>query len=99
MTQPVAASQYTIVSGTAAGTTVIADRPANLVRVYIPANRTGTVSVYDCATAAGTSAANAITDIACTVGSIPTSIEFGISTYKGITCVVGGTTNVLFVTD
>jgi len=99
MPQPVSASQYTIVSGTAAGTTVVAARPANLVRVFVPANRTGTVTVYDCATAAGTSATNEVTAIACTVGSIPTSVEFGCSFLKGITCVVGGTTNVLFVTD
>jgi len=99
MTQPVSASQYTIVSGTAAGTTVVAARPANLVRVYIPANRTGTVSFYDCATAAGTTAANAVTDIACTVGSIPTSIEFGCSFLKGITCVTGGTTNILVISE
>ena len=97
--QPVSASQYTIVSGTAAGTTVVASRPANLVRVYVPANRTGTVTVYDCATAAGTSAAKEITAITCTVGSIPTTIEFGISTHEGITCVTGGTTNLLFITD
>jgi dTDP-4-amino-4,6-dideoxygalactose transaminase len=99
MSQPISGSQYTIVSGTAAGTTVVAARPARLARIFIPANRTGTVSVYDCATAAGTTAANAITDITCTVGSIPTSIEFDVNTYKGITCVTGGTTNILFITD
>ena len=90
-------SQFTVVSGTAAGTTVIASRSANLVRVFVPANRTGTVSFYDCDTAAGTTATNAITDIACTVGSIPVSIEFGISTCKGITCVTGGTTNLVVI--
>lgn len=99
MPQPVSASQFTIVSGTAAGTTVVHSRPANLVRVFVPANRTGTVSFYDCATAAGTTAANAITDIACTVGSIPVSIELGFSTHEGITCVTGGTTNLLVITD
>jgi len=97
--QPVSASQYTIVSGTAAGTTVVAERPSSLIRVFVPANRTGTVSFYDCATAAGTSATNAVTDIACTVGSIPTSIEFGCSFLKGITCVTGGTTNILVISE
>jgi len=97
--QPVSLSQYTVVSGTAAGTTVVHSRPANLVRVYIPANRTGTVSVYDCATADATASTNVITDIACTVGSIPTSIEFGITTHSGITCVTGGTTNLVVITN
>jgi len=99
MSQPISACQYTVISGTAAGTTVVAARPANLVRVFIPANRTGTVSIYDCAAADGTSATNAITDIACTVGSIPVSIELGFSVYKGITCVTGGTTNLVFMTE
>jgi len=99
MSQPVSSAQFTIVSGTAAGTTVVAARSANLFRVYIPANRTGTVSLYDCNTAAGTSATNAITDIACTVGSIPTSVEFGFCTHKGLTCVTGGTTNIMVIWD
>jgi len=97
--QPVSYGQYTVVSGTAAGTTVVASSPTNLVRVFVPANRTGTVSLYDCATAGGTAAANAITDIACTVGSIPTSFEFGASTHAGLTAVTGGTTNLLVITE
>lgn len=99
MSQPVSAAQYTVISGTAAGTTVIASRPANLVRVFIPANKTGTVSFYDCATAAGTTEANEIMDLACTVGSIPVSIEMGFSTLKGITCVTGGTTNLVVISE
>jgi hypothetical protein len=97
--QPVSSGQFTVVSGTAAGTTVVASSPTNLVRVFVPANNTGTVSFYDCSTAAGTSAAKAITDIACTVGSIPTSIDFGISTHEGLTCVKGGTTNLVVITE
>lgn len=99
MPQPVSLSQYSVISGTAAGTTVIAARSANLVRVFVPASNTGTVSLYDCATAGGTTATNAITSIACTVGTIPVSIEFGLTTFKGLTCVTGGTTNLVVIYD
>lgn len=99
MSQPVASGQYTVISGTVAGTTVIADRSVNMVRVVSPANNTGTVLFFDCATAAGTASTNAITNFACTTGSIPVSVEFGISTHKGLTAVSGGTVNLVVVTD
>jgi len=99
MSQPVSMGKFTVVSGTAAGTTVVSASPCSLVRVFVPANRTGTVSFYDCATADGTTASGVITDITCTVGSIPTSIELGISTHEGITCVTGGTTNLVVITE
>lgn len=90
MSQPVSASQWKNVSGTAAGTTNLFARSGNLVRVIIPANTTGTVTFYDSATAATTS--QNIVSIPCTVGTIPTSVEIGCSVHSGLTYVLGGTT-------
>jgi hypothetical protein len=89
--QPVSAANSTRISGTAAGTTVVAATPVNLMRVYVPANRTGTASFYNATTGAGTAAGNFLFDLANTVGSIPTNIEVGVRCNRGLTVVVGGT--------
>lgn len=86
-------------SGTAAGTSVVLDRSGEVRRIIFPANKTGTVSLYDVATAAGTAATNFITDIPNTVGSIPSSMECGFRVKHGLTVVGGGTTDMTFVLD
>lgn len=78
------------ITGTAAGTTQVFTGPTNLVRLVIPANKTGTVSLYDNGTS-GTTSAGFINDFPNTVGSIPTNIELGIAVQHGIIAVYGGT--------
>ena len=95
--QPIASPQYKVIAGTAAGTAVLLDRPGSLFRVFVPANRTGTVEFYDCATAAGTSDANNLCSVACTVGTIPTSIEMQCNLNKGLVYISGGTTRLTVV--
>lgn len=89
--------QYYRFSGTAAGTSVLLDRGGGIQRIIFPANKTGTVSLYD--SASGTSATNFITDIPNTVGSIPSSLECGFRVKDGLTVVGGGTTDMTFVLD
>ena len=91
--------QYYRFSGTAAGTTVVISGNRGIKRIIFPANKTGTVSLYDVASASGTLAANYIMDFPNNVGSIPTSVECGFSVKKGLTVVAGGTTDMTFVLD
>lgn len=86
-------------SGTAAGTSVLLDRNGEVRRIIFPANKTGTVSLYDVASAAGAIAANYIMDIPNTVGTIPSSLECGFRVKNGLTVVGGGTTDMTFVLD
>lgn len=77
--------------GTSAGTTQVYVGPVTLHNIYVGANKTGTASFYDCGTVSGTTSNNFLFDLANTVGSIPTSINFDVAVSKGITVVVGGT--------
>lgn len=86
-------------SGTAAGTSVLLDRGGAVRRVIFPANKTGTVSLYDVASATGTADTNYIMDLPNTVGTIPSSVECGFRVKKGLTVVGGGTTDMTFVLD
>lgn len=98
--QPVSGNQYTQISGTAAGTTVVSPAPVSTFsRVVFNQNQTGTVTFYDSATAAGSAATNLITTMNNNVGSIPTSVEVGLRTKNGLIAVVGGTTNFTVVWD
>ena len=94
--QPVSASQWKAISGTAAGTATLFTRSGNLVRVIIPANLTGTVTFYD--SASGTNS-NDIVSLPCTVGTIPTSIEIGCAVKDGLTYTLGGTTELTVIFD
>jgi len=95
--QPVSASQFKAISGTAAGTANLFARSGNLIRVIIPANLTGTVTFYDSGTA--TDVADPIVSLPCTVGTIPTSIEIGCAVSHGLTYAVGGTTGLTVIFD
>ena len=81
---------------TAAGTVTIKTGSVNLYRMVFPANATGTVTLYD--SVSGTSALN-YGAYACTVGTIPTWTEIGLTLNKGLTAVTAGTTNVIFIYD
>ena len=96
-TQPVAGgfNAYTLGS-TSLGTVTIKAADTTLVRMIFPANATGTVAVYD--SVSGTNSLSYGT-YACTVGSIPSQIELGISLNNGLTVVTSGTTNTVLVYD
>ena len=86
-------SEYRHIIGTAAGTTVLLDRNGGFERVILNKNQTGTVTFYDVATAAGSTAANLITVMNNNVGSIPTGVELGCRVKYGLVAVVGGTSD------
>ena len=85
--------QYYRVSGTAAGTTVIKAEETILHAVVIGETKTGTVTFYDCATAAGTAASNQIMVLQNTAGTVPQNVVCNGQMKKGLTVVVGGTTD------
>lgn len=91
MSDNVTQAAWSHIIGTAAGTTVISPQPCSFIRVIPNQNQTGTVTFYDVATAAGSTAANLITTMNNNVGSIPTSVEVGCRVRYGLTAVVGGT--------
>lgn len=79
--------QWTSISGTAAGTTTIADRSCVLHSVLIPASATGTVTFHD--SASGT-VAKTLALVNDTV-DFPTLLPLNIQMKKGIVAVLGGT--------
>ena len=91
--QPNSGLQWTMISGTAAGTVTITARNAILAGVYIPANATGTVTFYDSPTGTATKQIA----FANTVGSIPTSIDVSLNFSNGMTYISGGTTNMVAI--
>lgn len=99
ISQPVDLGQYIRVSGTAAGTTVVRNRGAGVLRVIVPTTKTGTVDLYDTNVTTGTTAANFIMSIQNTGGSVPTSAALGFNTQFGLTVVKGGTTDLVLVVE
>ena len=91
--QPVSLYQYTRVSGTVAGSAVVSARAGSLANIVIGSNKEGTVTFYDAATAAGTSATNLIFNINNNTGSIPTNIDVNANIKNGIVAFKGGTTD------
>lgn len=85
--------QYYRVSGTAAGTTVIKAEPTILHAVVIGETKTGTVTLYDTAAVDGTAASNHIITLQNTAGTVPQGIYPDGQMKKGLTVVVGGTTD------
>ena len=88
---------YTRISGTAAGTSLVVNRSQVLEGVFIGQNKTGTVSLYDSATTAGTSSTNFLGDIQNTCGSVPVGPKIGASLHNGLVAVTGGTTDMLLI--
>ena len=93
--QPTSGYSYKRVSGTAAGTTVIKDAYGYLKGLAIGQNKEGTVTIYD--NASGAAADDYLSAIDNNAGSIPTSLNFDMRFKKGLTAVVGGTTDMLFI--
>lgn len=93
--QPISGSQWTRVSGTAAGTTVVANAPTVLQKILLPSQKTGTVTIYD--NASGTSATTLVAVIPNTNGTIPVSIDLGIQMRRGIVAETGGTTDFVVI--
>ena len=91
--------QYTRVSGTAAGTTLIATRTGMLLRMVSNGNKTGTVTFYDTNAAAGSAASNFIASLNNTSGTEPMATEIGTRFKTGLIAVVGGTTDVTVIWD
>ena len=88
--------QWTRVSGTAAGTTLVSARSGVLNSIVIPAAKEGTVTLYDSSTAAGTTSTNHIISFSNNLNAakIPASLPVDIRFKKGLVAVVGGTTDV-----
>ncbi len=91
--QPVSGDQFTRISGTAAGTTVVSPDGATLKSVVWGGNFTGTLTFYNVGSAAGTTAANHVIALNNNTGTIPDGIYPNFQMRNGITVVVGGTTD------
>lgn len=95
--QPTSGGQYVFVS--AAGTTVVTNRDANLYNVLIPGTYIGSVEFYDSATAAGTAAGNKIYQVGLPGLNQNQSISINARTRNGLTYVATGTPTVGFTWD
>ncbi len=85
--------QYYRVSGTAAGTTVIKAEPTILHAVVIGETKTGTVTFFDTAVVGGTTSANQLMTLQNTAGTVPQNVICNGQMKKGLTVVMGGTTD------
>lgn len=90
-------AQYKRVTATAAGTTVLLDRGGAIVRMIPNNNQTGTLTLYDVATAGGSASTNFICLIPNTQGTANTPVELGFRTKAGCIAVTGGTVDATFV--
>ncbi len=93
--QPISGFQWTVVSGTAAGTTTITAHSAVLYGVFVSGATTGTVTFYD--SASGTSAKSF--DMVNTTFDQPTTVPFQVQFKKGITYATSGTTSMVAIWD
>lgn len=91
--QPVSGGQVVHLSGTAAGTTVLIDRPCVVERFIIPASATGTVTIHDSATGSTGAVFVLVNDTV----DFPTSLECGFQLRNGLSYVTGGTTSLYAV--
>lgn len=94
--QPQTGYGYNHITGTAVGTTTVFAREGVLHSVIIPASKTGTISIYDSATGAGTATTNLVltVDNAVNAGNLPTTLVVHSAMKNGLTMVTGGTTDV-----
>lgn len=94
-------TQWTKLSGTAAGTTVISDRNCYMARIIFPGTATGTAIFYDTRVATGTTAGNQFFTIdqnkIGTAGGWTPALEVGARMNNGITAVVSGTVNMFVI--
>jgi len=93
--QPVSASKFVNVSATVAATALVQSGYTVIDRVIFPQNATGTITFYD--NAAGDNTGSSLRPLACTVGTVPTSVEVGIGFTAGLSYTSGGTSNAIVV--
>ena len=86
---------YTVI-GTV-GTTVVTNRATTLVRVIMPGTYVGTVGIFDCATAAGTSATNNVITLGLPATAIAGAIEVGAQLKNGLTYASTGTPSIVLI--
>ena len=91
--QPISGYNWTIVSGTAAGTTVVSSAGARLHAVIIPSTKTGTVTIYDDSAGATGNSIEVVNDTVV----FPTALPLDFSMRYGIAAVKGGTTSMVVV--
>ena len=94
--QPQTGYGYNHITGTATGTAVVFAREGVLHSLVIPASKTGTISVYDSATGAGTASTNLILTVDNTLNAAvpPTTLMVHGAMKNGLTVVTTGTTDV-----
>lgn len=91
MSQPVANDGYYHLTGTAAGTVVVRNHPVNFNSFTIGTLVTGTVTFFDCAGTAGTTATNQLMSY---TGALRDSHP-NITLKQGLVALVSGTTDAI----
>lgn len=95
MSQPLKSYQWTslgtVNGGAGAGTVVLADRVASLVRVVIPGTYVGTVSFHDASSAAGTTATSQIVSFGIPNSTVAGNVEVGAQCKNGLVYQATGT--------
>lgn len=97
--QPQSGYGYNHLSGTAAGTTVVFARSGTFHGITFGLSKTGTIDVYDSATAAGTAAGNLVlsVDNAINAGNLPSTLAVDAGLKNGLTVLQSGTTDVVIL--
>jgi len=97
--QPVSSGgQFANVSG-GAGTTVVSNGPATLLRVVVPGTYVGSITIHDSATAAGTSATTPVVTYGLPATTAFQTQEIGVNCRNGITYEATGTPVMTIVYD
>ena len=84
--QPQTGYGYNHITGTAVGTTTVFAREGVLHSLVIPVSKTGTISVYDVATGAGTTSTNLVLTVDNTLNAAkaPTTLMVDSAMKKGL---------------
>lgn len=99
MADRITGSSYNRFTNTAAGTAVITADEATIRGVYVPGATTGTVTIWDASSAAGT-VANRMLEVANNTFDQPTTVPFDVRFRNGITAIASaGTTDMTIIWD
>lgn len=99
MADRIQGSSFTRVVNTAAGTSVITADEATIRGVYVPGATTGTVTLWDASSAAGT-VANRMLEFANNTFDQPTTVPLDVRFRYGITAIASaGTTDITVIWD
>ena len=90
-------AQWARVNGTGAGTVVLKASRTVLYGILLGQNKTGTATIYNSDTLAGTAAGNHFAVVDNSSGTIPQMLNIGAAFNKGITVLTGGTTDMTFI--